>query len=198
MYEWRKMTPQQRKRVLGMRKFLRIPWHCPPHCDMGEGIYLVSAACYQHTPIVGKTPERMAECEEQLLEICRSHSSEVHGWCILPNHYHMLLHSADINTLLAQLGRYHGRSSFYWNGQDGCRGRHVWHCDMERSMRSERHFWASLNYVHNNPVKHGYVRKWQDWPFSSAGNYLKTVGHEVAEEIWHRYPVFGYGKEWDQ
>jgi putative transposase len=68
---------------------------------------------------------------------------------------------------------------------------------MDRRICSEGHFWSSLNYVHHNPVKHGYVSKWQDWPFSSAGEYLKTAGKEKAEMIWRKYPILDYGKDWD-
>jgi putative transposase len=64
-------------------------------------------------------------------------------------------------------------------------------------MRSERHYFATLNYIHNNPVKHGYVQKWQDWPFSSAREYLEKVGFEMASTIWKEYPVLDFGKGWD-
>jgi putative transposase len=64
-------------------------------------------------------------------------------------------------------------------------------------MKSERHFWATLNYVHHNPVKHRYVKRWVDWPWSSAARYLEEVGREEAERIWSEYPVLDYGKQWD-
>ncbi len=63
---------------------------------------------------------------------------------------------------------------------------------------SERHLWASINYVHHNPVKHGYVTRWQDWPWSSAISFLADVGTERAKEIWREYPVKDYGKNWDE
>jgi putative transposase len=64
-------------------------------------------------------------------------------------------------------------------------------------MRSERHFWTSLNYIHNNPVRHRYVERWQDWPYSSASAFLESVGRETAEEIWRNYPLLDYGMDWD-
>ncbi len=64
-------------------------------------------------------------------------------------------------------------------------------------MRSERHFWATLNYVHNNPVRHGYVERCQDWPFSSAREFLEQMGRKEAERIWREYPVLNYGEGWD-
>jgi putative transposase len=64
-------------------------------------------------------------------------------------------------------------------------------------MKSIRHFWATLNYVHHNPVHHGYVTEWQDWPWSSAAEYLKQMGRARALEIWKQYPIMDYGKKWD-
>ena len=98
---------------------------------------------------------------------------------------------------LRGIGQLHGRTSFEWNGQDNTRGRKVWYRCVERSMRNERHRWATLNYIHNNPVHHGYVQRWQDWPFGSAIEYLEHVGAEQAGEIWRKYPVLDYGKGWD-
>ena len=108
-----------------------------------------------------------------------------------------LVETADIQSFLKELGRFHGSTSYRWNGQDNARGRRVWFRAVERSMRSERHYLASLNYIHHNPVKHGYVDKWQDWPFSSAREYLERVGNKDAQRIWRDYPVLDYGVEWD-
>ena len=55
----------------------------------------------------------------------------------------------------------------------------------------------SSNYIHNNPVKHGYVEKWQHWPFSSAAWYLEHKGREWVLDLWREYPVLDYGKSWD-
>ncbi|MCK4592729.1 transposase [Candidatus Parcubacteria bacterium] len=39
-------------------------------------------------------------------------------------------------------------------------------------IESEKFFLQKLNYIHNNPVKKGYVIKPEDWLYSSARNYL--------------------------
>jgi len=198
MYYWRKLTAEQRADVLEYRKTQRMPWHAPPHFDYkGEQRFIVTAACYEHKPIIGISTERMVECESALLEICKTLEIVLYAWCVLPNHYHILVKSPEIRTLLQSIGRFHGSSSFRWNGEDRSRGRKVWFRAIERSMRSARHFVASLNYIHHNPVKHGYCHKWQDWPFSSVREYLEAVGREDAERIWQEYPVLDYGREWD-
>jgi putative transposase len=54
-----------------------------------------------------------------------------------------------------------------------------------------------MNYVHHNPVHHGYVKYWEEWPFSSARPYLDEVGKAEASRIWREFPLLDYGKGWD-
>ena len=139
----------------------------------------------------------MQEFASQLLATFAENDAKAHAWCVLPNHYHVLAQSAELAVLLVALGRLNGRTSHQWNGEDDARGRKVWCGVVERTMRSDQHFWATLNYVHHNPVRHRYVEKWQDWPFSSAHDYLEATGAEQAALIWKKYPVLNYGDGWD-
>jgi len=68
---------------------------------------------------------------------------------------------------------------------------------LDRGVKSHGHFWASVNYIHHNPVRHGYTQKWSDWPWSSAARYIERVGPETAAKIWREYPILDYGKKWD-
>jgi putative transposase len=158
---------------------------------------MMSATCYEHEPIIGTTPGRMTECEHELLVLCSELCTRVHAWCLLPNHYHLLVTTESIKELSAELGRFHGRSSYRWNLDDHQRGRHVWYRCFDRVIRNERHFWVTVNYIHNNPVHHGYVEKWQDWPWSSAAAFVERVGRAEVMRIWNEYPILDYGKGWD-
>jgi putative transposase len=191
------MTPEERDAALKCRQRHRLPWHGPPHYSDESGLYLVTAACYEHRPVVGVSQQRMADFEAELLNDAREAADFIFAWVVLPNHYHVLMHAPDILGFLKSLGLLHGRTSFRWNGEDGSRGRTVWHRAAETAMKSERHFWATLNYVLHNPVRHRYVERWQDWPYSSAVQYLSEVGREEAQRRWQEYPILDYGKDWD-
>jgi putative transposase len=198
MYDYRKLSSDERNSVVQERRLKRQPWHSPPHQEVvGRRSFLLSAACYEHLPIIGHSPERLCECEDGLLEVCRMSEATIYAWCILPNHYHLLVSTDRLKELLRLIGRLHGRTSFIWNGNDNQRGRQVWFNCFERLIRSERHFWASVNYVHHNPVHHGYVQKWQDWPWSSAAEFVAQHGREYALALWEEYPLLDYGKKWD-
>ncbi len=198
MYYYRDLTPEQQNEVVERRRQQRRPWHSPPHWEFeGERQFFISATCYEHAHVIGASHERMTECEDKLLEVCENYSSLVYAWCILPNHYHILVKTDRIKELRKEIGKFHGRSSFKWNGEDERRGRQVWHNCFDRKIKSYRHFWATVNYIHNNPAHHGYVDKWQDWPWSSATDFIERVGRETAEKIWREYPILDYGKKWD-
>ncbi len=197
MYLWRKLNDRQREELLEYRRFNDRPWHSPAHQENQSGGYLLTAACYEHRHIIGVIPQRLAAFTGEWLEVLDANSEAVHAWCVLPNHYHAVVRTHRLAELLKAIGRLHGRTAFQWNGEDNERGRKVWFNCAETGMKSERHFWATLNYVHHNPVHHGYVRQWPDWPFSSGATFLAQTGREKAAELWRDYPIGDYGKNWD-
>lgn len=198
MYNYRKLTADQQREVVEYRKQQLRPWHSLPHWNFeGERQFIISATCYEHAAIIGTTHERMTECESKILELCEQHTSSLYAWCILPNHYHLLVRTAEIRVLRREIGKFHGTSSFRWNGEDQRRGRTVWCNCFDKPIKSHGHFWASMNYIHHNPVKHGYVERWQDWPWSSAHQFLEQAGRETAEKLWREFPILDYGKKWD-
>lgn len=198
MYLWRKMTERQREEALRYRRLQRFPKHSPPHFDYdNETQFILTSACYEHKHIISKSHNRMTDCESKILEVCKNFSIAIYAWCILPNHYHILLKTSQIKALRKEIGLFHGRSSYEWNKEDDSRGRQVWHNCFERKMKSKRHYYASLNYVLNNAVHHGYVENWLDWQWSNAEEYLEKTGRENALKIWKEYPILNYGKKWD-
>lgn len=193
------MTPEKRAQVLAFRKEFCLPWHGPPHrASDSTNLYHIIAACYEHASIIGFSPQRMNSFSESLVgEVLNENCSRIWAWCVLPNHYHLQVECNDLKILLKALGLLHGKTSRQWNLEESTVGRTCWHRCMDRAMRSDRHKWATLNYVHHNPVKHGYVEKWTDWPWSSADQYLEDIGAEAATKVWKEYPVLDYGKGWD-
>lgn len=199
MYAWRKWTPEMREEVLTRRKLLHRPWHGPPHfIGQQTDQYLMTGTCYEHAPIMGSTIERMDDFVPRLQCAFEEACGTIHTWCVLPNHYHVLATIPDLGALTDRLGKLHGGLSHAWNGEDGNRGRQCWHRISDRAMRSDAHVWATVNYVHHNPVRHGYVSKWTEWPWSSAHDYLRDMGREEAARIWKAYPLDEYGKGWDE
>ncbi len=198
MYAWRKWTQEMREEVLERRKLLNRPWHGPPHFSGQQtSQYLITGTCYEHEPIIGASIERMDDFVKQVQHAFESTNAVIHAWSVLPNHYHVLATTADLVPLITCLGKLHGRLSFAWNGEDKSRGRICWHRTTDRAMRSEAHFWTTVNYIHHNAVKHGHASKWTEWPWSSTHDYLRETGRDQAARIWQAYPLLEYGALWD-
>ncbi|NNC89013.1 MAG: hypothetical protein HKN82_11195 [Akkermansiaceae bacterium] len=161
--------------------------------------YHLVGACFEHEPVIGQSPERIAAFTSILLNHLVEHggTSPPAAWCVLPNHYHLLIRTGAIKALTRHLGLLHGRLSREWNLEDDQAGRKVWHRVSDRGNRSGDHYWVTMNYIHHNPVHHGYVDSWTDWPFTSAHGFLEEVGRERAARIWREFPVKNYGKGWD-
>jgi putative transposase len=196
MYDFRKWTPDQRKAAINERLLAGFPSHSPPHVDVPDRWRLITAACYEHKHILSSS-ERIQWFENELLVHFRNQSLECAGWVVLSNHYHALVKIPNIDKFGKSLGQLHGRTSFEMNRMDEQAKRKCWFRFSDRCMRNERHFLVTLNYIHNNPVKHGYVKKWSDWPYSSFHWYLENKGREWLVDVFREYPVLDYGAKWD-
>jgi putative transposase len=51
----------------------------------------------------------------------------------------------------------------------------------EHALRNEDDFANHIDYIHRNPIKHGYVDKLSDWPYSSFHRY---VGLGIYSPNW--------------
>lgn len=195
MYNWRKMTDEQRRYILELRQRKRLPLHSLPHMVTAKDYFHISAACYEHKSIIGKSVRRMYDFEKYLFDI-EEQQLEIVSYSILPNHYHLLIKTLDIKRTLQRLFKLHQKTGYYWNKEDMKKGRKVWFNVLDSGIKSEKHFWASINYIHNNPVKHGLVEKWQDWPFSSAVLFIKDQGYEKTLYLWKNHDISDMCK-WD-
>jgi putative transposase len=196
MYDYRRMNPEERKRILKGRQIKGFPWHAPPHFGGKKNTFLITGACYDHRPILS-SPDRLTEFSEAFLRgIHNVLGASVQAWVIQPNHYHVLL-SVDLDILRPWIGRLHNGKSTQWNREDGTPKRKVWHRFSDRGIRSEGHYYATLNYIHANPVKHGYVEHASDWPWSSLHEYIEEYGRDMLLKWWRNYPIGDYGKGWD-
>ena len=196
MYDYRKWKPEKQAAALKERVAHGFPLHSPPHLPEPDAFGIITGACFEHQPIL-QSPDRLKWFELQLLGHLKKQPLEIAAWVVLPNHYHVLAKIPDIKAFTKAQGQLHGRTSYKINNKDNQQGRKVWFRCTDRAMRSERHYFTTLNYIHNNPVKHGYVDRWHEWPYSSFHWYLENKGRDWLVDMWKEYPVLNYGDKWD-
>jgi putative transposase len=135
MYTWRKMSPEERDAAFIQRVGRNLPWHSLPHLDFtGSVTFIITAARFEHSHIIGKDVKRIAGLESDLLSICESSDTKLFGWCVLPNHYHLLVRTKNIKQLRREIGKIHGRSARAWNIEDNAVGRQVWFNFFDRDI----------------------------------------------------------------
>lgn len=98
---------------------------------------------------------------------------DLHAWCIMPNHVHILMQPTNgftMSTSIASWKKYTGRRISAWRQKHrGIPPGPVWHRDFfDRFIRDEGHYRNVVRYIHENPVKARLVRMAEDWEWSSA------------------------------
>jgi len=196
MYQYRKLTDQEKADILRQRKARGYPPHSPPLLGIDDRHYLLTAACYEHRAIIN-TQSRRQVLTDTIFEIFVSRGMNILAWVILPNHYHLLVNVTMFGHLSEIFRLIHGRTATQWNREDGQLGRKVRHRFSDRAIRNEGHYYTTLNYIHFNPVKHGHCASPYDWDASSVHWYLEEMGRAWLRDVWSQYPVLDYGKKWD-
>ena len=150
----------------------KIAWpHAPEHRLSVRGTYFVTASTYlrQHH-FQGKI--RLAVLHRGLLKVATDFGWQLEAWAVFSNHYHFVGHSpADQDTaenLSRMLGLLHEKTAKWINKLDDAPTRKVWHNYLETRLTYEKSYLARLNYVHQNPVKHGLVLVANQYPWCSA------------------------------
>jgi len=161
-------------------------------------IYFFTVVTYERKPFL--TTARSRRCLRQAwLATRRKLPFESLAVCLLPDHLHCIwrLPESDadfssrwrsIKGRFTRLSRAHGRPV---RRPEGSRARRreasVWQRRFwEHWIRDEEDLRRHLDYVHYNPVKHGYVRNPEDWQWTSFHRYLARGWYEVG---WgHREP----------
>lgn len=117
--------------------------------------------CYLRDPRIGRM------VEEVLLHFDGERYRLI-AWVVMPNHVHVLIETFEGYPLPAVVQSWKSYTAKQANLLLGHTGRFWYRSYFDRYVRDERHFWAVVNYIHNNPVKAGLVADPKDWHFSSA------------------------------
>lgn len=188
------------KRSPAFRQVKSMKEFHPPHLYIGDKIYFVSIRTIEGKKLfdIPKKKQILMNCINAGI---RKYNLKLYAFVVLDNHYHLLFLLTQ-KLLLPQLLNYiNGRSSFEINKIDNSKGRKVWYQYWDRCVRSEKDFWLRFNYIHNNLVKHGYVKtmeKVKDYKFSSYNLWLKKKGQEWLDSCFENYPIKDFTVEGDE
>jgi len=164
------------------------PWpHAPLHQLSVGGTYFLTAGTYLKAHhFRGK--ERLRVLHRGLLTVARDFGWQLEAWAVFSNHYHFIGHSpvkaADASNLSDMLSLLHVKTSGWINKLDKTPGRHVWFNFRETRLTYQKSYLARLNYVHQNPVKHGLVAMANQYPWCSAAWFERTASVAMVKSIY--------------
>lgn len=114
----------------------------------------------------------------QLLKEARDFNIEIMSYCIMDNHTHIVLKIEKYEDMSNFMGHINLKFARYYNYEQDrvgtvFRGRYK-----SQPIYSEKSLCRCIEYIHNNPVKAGIVRKKEDYFFSSYREYINSSDGE--------------------
>jgi putative transposase len=155
-------------------------------------MYFFTVVTFQRRPFL--TTDAARSClRESIRWVQEKHPFAVEGIVILPDHLHILwglpegdtdfplrwrsIKSAFTKRYLTQAAEPAAPSISRWRKQErGVWQRRYW----EHLIRDEHDMRQHLDYIHFNPVKHGYTQRPGDWPWSSFQQYVKMGWYDLT------------------
>lgn len=126
--------------------------------------------------------ERIDSLRDAFQEVKKAHPFDIDAIVVLPDHLHSLwtLPEGDDDFSLrwrqikSAFSRAIEKDERISNSRLRKQERGIWQRRFwEHAIRDEEDFNRHIDYIHINPVKHGYVQRAIDWQFSSIHRYVK-------------------------
>ena len=95
----------------------------------------------------------------------------IDGYCLMPNHIHLIVTPGDTDSLAKGVGRTHFRYTQYIN-RFHRRSGHLWQNRFFSCPLDQAHLIAAMAYVERNPVKAKLAGRAWTWAHSSAATHV--------------------------
>ena len=162
--------------------------HTPAHLLIDHTTYFITGATKFKRHLLKQKDIKYALIED-FHTYFRQYHWELHHWVILDNHYHLLGKSSQGKDLPQMIRSIHSRNAKIIIQATGCE-KPVWWNYWDYCPRKEVEYYVRLNYLLNNPVKHGYVTNLKDYPFSSYFKILEEIKYDDLRQQFIKYPGY--------
>ena len=124
-----------------------------------------------------REPENYLFVIGRIKRYARQFSLSVIAYCLMPNHYHMLVRQDGEAAAGLLPQRVFNSYTKAYNKRYEQSGTLFEHRYQAKVIKNNKHLWHLCRYIHANPVKSGLVADPSDWPYS---NYLEWVGERTG------------------
>jgi len=167
--------------------------HAPTHQLAESGTFSVAAGTYRKAHHF-RGNKRLEVLHRGLLRVTHDFGWQLEAWAVFSNHYHFIGHSPadapDAANLSDMLRTLHTKMAEWVNELDGTPRRKVWHNFWETRLTFPHSYMARLNYVHQNPVKHGLVPVANQYPWCSA-RWFESEGNAAMVKTIYGFKTDG-------
>ena len=158
--------------------------HAPIHRLDSDGVYMITGATL-HKKLLFSSAQKLTLLENEILTLAQLYCWQLEAWAVFMNHYHLIARGKpNAHRLDRYLKHVHCNSARELNVLDHAVGREVWYNFWETKLTYERSYLARLNYVHQNPVKHGFVTIANQYEWCSAAWLERTVSPASVKTIY--------------
>jgi len=113
---------------------------------------------------------------ETLSFVAKTYALHVHAFCLMNNHYHLLIETTEENISDA-LKYLNSNYATYFNKKYKRYGA-LWQSRFYSSLLfDDEHFWIVTKYIERNPIKANIVKKLEYYKYQSLFQYLFTSKH---------------------
>ncbi len=116
----------------------------------------------------------------RLEEYATRFSMKIWGYCLMPNHVHLIAVGARQDSLAKAIGNAHRAFARKKNFRDNVTG-HAWANRFASSAMDERHLWAAIRYIELNPVRACLVDDPTNYPWSSVHAHSTGVEDRLLD-----------------
>ena len=158
----RKTTPLRDLRTYGASRAPRLP-----ECDYADNVDVHLTLCADRgEPFRDEAVARMI-CEN-IEFYSRKLGYRLYGYCLMPDHLHVLLSPADSGTVLSQwLDRFKSYTTHEFMKAGGRAP--LWQRSAyDHVCRAGETAEVVLAYIAGNPVRAGFVERWGDWAWTKV------------------------------
>ncbi len=171
--------------------------HRPPHLLLDNEKYFITSRTVDWSPFLD-SDEKKKILYDCILKALMKFNYICDSWVILDNHYQLVIGVKNSQYLPLFIKQINGGSSRLINKIDNLLNRTIWDQYWDTILDDEKNYWTHINYNHHNPVKHGYVKKMEDYRWSSINEHINKYGHEAVYETFKNYPVIDFTPPWDK
>lgn len=117
---------------------------------------------------------------------------QIIAYCIMDNHAHILIQSNRIQDIQVWMKKTNTSYAIYYNKINDRVGYVFRERYKAQPIKSEKHLYLGIQYIHDNPIKAGICNRKEEYEFSSytkiyRGNQLemqKEIGNLLNQSIW--------------